>query len=55
MVATLFNSVEPFKQTDNTLLTEGPMWNLVTINQAVSENKCKDYTSLYMYIAQGQE
>ena len=33
--------------------TEGPMWNLVKIGQAVSEKKTfKDYEILYMYIAQ---
>ena len=33
----LFNSAVPFEQTDNTPLTEGPMWNLVKTGQAVSE------------------
>ena len=55
MGAILFNGVEPFKQIVNTLLTEGPMWNLVKIAQAVSEKKTfKNYTILYMYIARGK-
>ena len=37
--AILFNWVEPLKQIGNTLLTEGPMWNLVKIAQIVSEKK----------------
>ena len=32
----LFNSAEPFEQFVNTLLTEGPMWNLVKIAREVS-------------------
>ena len=35
------------------LLTEGPMWNLVKIAQAVFEKKLKNYTNLYMYVVQG--
>ena len=32
------------KQIDNTHLTEGPMWNLMKIGQAVTEKKTfKDY------------
>ena len=55
MATVLFNSAEPFEQIDNTPSTEGPMWNLVEIGQAVSEKKIfKDYTISYMYIAQGQ-
>ena len=54
MTAILFNSMEPFEQIVNTLLTEGPMWNLMR-TQSVSEKKrCKNYTILYMYIVQGQ-
>ena len=30
------------------------MWNLVKIAQAVSEKTFKNYTMLYIYIAQGQ-
>ena len=48
----LVNGAEPSEQleTDNTPSTEGPMWNLVKIGQAVSEKKTfKDYTILYMY------
>ena len=29
--AILFEGAEPFEQTGNSLLTEGPMWNLVKI------------------------
>ena len=31
MAAILFNGAEPFEQIDNTLSTEGPMWNLIAI------------------------
>ena len=55
MASILFNGMEPFEQIDNTLSTEGPMRNLVKIAQVVSEKKMfKNYTILYMYIAQGQ-
>ena len=55
MAAILFNCAKPFEQIGNTLLTEGPMGNLVKIAQTVSEQKTfKNYTILYMYIAQGQ-
>ena len=55
MAAILFNGAEPFEQIGNTPSTEGPMWNLVKIAQVVSEKKTlKNYTTLYMYIAQGQ-
>ena len=51
----LFNGAEPFEQIVNTLATEGFMWNLVKIAQAVSKKKTfKDYTILNMYIAQRQ-
>ena len=50
------NDPEPFEQTDNMPSTEGPKCNLVKIGQAVSEKKTfKDYETLHMYIAQGQE
>ena len=39
MVATLFNGADTFEQSDNTPLTESPMWNLVKIDQVVSELK----------------
>ena len=39
MAAIMFNGTKPFDQTVNTLLTEGPMWNLVKIAQTVSEQK----------------
>ena len=55
MAAILFNDAEPFELIDNTSSREVPMWNLVKFYQAVSEKKTfKDYTILYMYIAQGQ-
>ena len=54
MAVILFNCAEPFKQIGNTLLTEGPMWNLVKIAQAVSEKTFKNYQFLYTYIAQWQ-
>ena len=55
MVAILFSYTEPFEQTVNFLSTEDPMWNPVKIVQAFSEKKTfKDFTILYMYIAQGQ-
>ena len=55
MAAILFNDAEQFEQIDNTPSTEGPIWFLVKIGQAVSEKKTfKDYEILYMYIAQGQ-
>ena len=55
MVAILSNDTEPFEQIINTLLTEGPMWNLVKIAHSVSEKKTlKNNTILYMYIAQKQ-
>ena len=33
MATSLFNCAEPFEQIGNTLLTEGPVWNLVKIAQ----------------------
>ena len=53
-MAILFNGAEPFKQIANTPSTEGPMWNLVKIGQAVSKKTFKDYTVLYMYTAMEQ-
>ena len=51
MAAILFNGAKPFEQTDKTLSTEGLVWNLVQISQAVSEKKAfKNNTILYMYI-----
>ena len=56
MAAIFFNGAKPFEQNGNTLSTKSPMWNLVNIAQAVSEKKTfKNYSILYMYIAQGQE
>ena len=55
MAAILFIGAEPFEQIDNTSSTEGPVWNLVKIGQAVSEKKTfKDYVILCTYIAQIQ-
>ena len=54
MAAILFNGTEPFEQILNILSTEGPKRNLVKIAQMVSEKTLKNYTILYMYIAQGQ-
>ena len=52
MAAILFNDAEPFEQSVNIPLTEGPMWNLVKIGQVVSEKKTfKDFMVLYLYIA----
>ena len=39
MAAILFNGAEPFKQMVNILSTEGSIWNLVKIAQAISEKK----------------
>ena len=55
IAAVLVNGPEPFEQIGNTLSTEGPVWNLVKIAQAVSVLKTfKNYTILYMFITQGQ-
>ena len=55
MAAILFYGAEPFKQIIKSLSTEGPMLSLVKIAQGVLEKKVfKNYTILYMYIAQGQ-
>ena len=52
MVAILINGAEPFEQIDDTPLTEGTMWNLVKIGQAVSEKMTfKVFAILYIYIA----
>ena len=54
MFAILFGGVKPFQQTVNILSTEGSMWNLVKIGQAVSEKKpFKDYMILNMYLCKG--
>ena len=37
MAAILFDGAEPFEQIGNTLMTEGPMWNLVKNAQAFSK------------------
>ena len=36
MSAILLNGTEPFEQIGNTLSTEDPIWNMLTIAQAVS-------------------
>ena len=55
MAFILFNGAEPYDQIVNILSIEGLMWNVVKIVQEVSEKKpFKDFTILYMYIAQGQ-
>ena len=54
MATLLFNGAEPFEQTVSILSTEGPMWNLVKIVQAVSEKTCKEFMVLYIYMGQGQ-
>ena len=54
MAAIFYDGVEPFEQIGNILLTEGPMWNLVKIAQAVSERKTfKNYTILYICLCWG--
>ena len=46
MATILFSNAEPIEQIDNTPSTEGHMWNLMKISQAVSEK-------ISMYIAHG--
>ena len=48
MAVILFNGTAPFKQIVNTVLTESPMWNLVTIAQAVSEKTFKNNMAAVM-------
>ena len=51
----LFYGAEPFEQIGNTLSTEGPLWNLVKTDQAVSEKRAfRYYTILCMYNSRGQ-
>ena len=57
IAAILLNGAKPFEEIVKTLLTEGPMPNLVKIAHAVSEETFKNSTILYMYImyiSQGQ-
>ena len=42
------------KKVTNTLSTEDSMRNLVNFAQGVTEKQYKNYTVLYIYIAQGQ-
>ena len=54
MAAIMFNGAERFEQIIYTLLTEGPMCNLVKSTKAVEEKKkFENCTILYMYLAQG--
>ena len=46
-----FTGAEPFEQIVNIPSTEGPMWNLMKIGQAISEKTFKDFMILYLYIA----
>ena len=48
----LFNGMEPFDQIVNILSTEGPKLKIVQEN--LERKTSKDFTILYMYIAQGQ-
>ena len=52
MATILFNGTGPLEQIINNLSTEGPMWYVVKITQAVSEKTFKIYTILYEYIAE---
>ena len=50
MAAILFNSEELFKEIVNNLSTEGPMWNLVKITQALLGKKTfQNNTIIYVY------
>ena len=44
MAAILFNGAEALEEIVNTLSTEGPLWNLMKIAQAVSEKKTFKFT-----------
>ena len=50
MGAIVLNGTEPFEQIGNTLSTDGPMWNLVKIAQAISEKMIFKSTQLYTNI-----
>ena len=50
MATILFNGAEPFEQIVSILSTEGPMWNLVKIVQAVSEKTSKEFMVWYIYL-----
>ena len=55
MATILFNGTEPFEKKNITILSiEGLMSNLVKIVQAASEQTFKDFTILYIYIANEQ-
>ena len=47
MATILLSGAKPFEQIVNTISTEGPLWNLVKIAQAISEKTCTNYTILY--------
>ena len=49
MLAILFNGAEPFEQIVNTLSTEGPMWNLLKIAQAVLKEIKKLHNFIHVY------
>ena len=53
MVAILFNGVTPFKHNCHYPFNRIPHEKSGEIAQAVSEKAFKNYTILYMYIAQG--
>ena len=50
MVAILFNGAEQFKRIDNIPLREGPMWNLVSIGQAVSKKTTFTDYVIFLYV-----
>ena len=53
MAAILFNGVEPYEQSVKTLLTESPIWYKCIWWKLLKQlQKFKNYTILYMYIAQ---
>ena len=54
LAAILFKSEEPFEQIVNIPSTEGPIWNLKKMGQAVSEKKIfTDFMILYLYTSPG--
>ena len=55
MAAILFNGAKPFEEIVSIPSTEGSMWNLVRIGQALSEKNTFKYPMiLYVYLARGQ-
>ena len=53
MAAILFSGAELFDQIVNILSTEVPMWKLIKNVHEVPHKTFKDFTFLYMCIAQG--